>query len=104
MCDTIRILCHLANGWNIEYSYISCDTSVDHVHCCFIFREWYSYHFPELVKIVNENYMYAKVAKFIKDRKSLSDESLEGLEEVVQDSAKAKAIVDAARMSMGRFD
>ncbi|KAK3094708.1 hypothetical protein FSP39_005296 [Pinctada imbricata] len=28
-------------------------------------REWYSYHFPELVKIVNDNYLYAKVARFI---------------------------------------
>lgn len=24
-------------------------------------REWYSYHYPELVKIVNDNHMYAKV-------------------------------------------
>jgi len=64
-------------------------------------REWYSYHFPELVKIVNENYMYAKVAKHIKDRKNLTDESLEGLEEIVQDSSKAQAIIDASRMSMG---
>ena len=24
-------------------------------------REWYSWHFPELVKIVNDNYQYAKV-------------------------------------------
>lgn len=24
-------------------------------------REWYSWHFPELVKIVNDNYQYAQV-------------------------------------------
>ncbi|XP_053696018.1 nucleolar protein 56 [Sabethes cyaneus] len=64
-------------------------------------REWYSYHFPELVKIVPENYLFAKVAHFIKDRKSLSQESLEGLEEVVMDSEKAQAIIDASKMSMG---
>lgn len=64
-------------------------------------REWYSYHFPELVKIVPENYMFAKVAKFIKNRKDLTDESLEGLEEIVMDSAKAQAILDASRSSMG---
>ena len=34
-----------------------------------IFREWYSYHFPELVKIVNDNSMYVKVTKVIKNRK-----------------------------------
>ncbi len=64
-------------------------------------REWYSYHFPELVKIVNDNYLYAKVAQFIKDRKTLTQESVEGLEEVVMDSAKAQAIYDASRASMG---
>ena len=25
------------------------------------YREWYSYHFPELVKIIPDNYLYAKV-------------------------------------------
>lgn len=64
-------------------------------------REWYSYHFPELVKLVPENYMFAKAAKFIKDRKSLSEEKLNDLEEIVMDGAKAQAIIDAAKMSMG---
>lgn len=65
------------------------------------FREWYSYHFPELVKIVPENYMYARVIQFIKNRKELSEDSLEGLEEILMDSAKAQTILDAARSSMG---
>ncbi|EDO37115.1 predicted protein [Nematostella vectensis] len=64
-------------------------------------REWYSYHFPELVKIVNDNYMYAKVAKYIKSRKDLSEDKLEGLEDIVMDEAKAKAIYDASKSSMG---
>lgn len=64
-------------------------------------REWYSYHFPELVKIVPENYMYAKVAQLIKNRKELTEEKLEALEEIVMDSAKAQAIVDASKSSMG---
>uniref|UniRef100_A0A1B6L8B7 Nucleolar protein 56 n=1 Tax=Graphocephala atropunctata TaxID=36148 RepID=A0A1B6L8B7_9HEMI len=64
-------------------------------------REWYSYHFPELVKIVPENYMYARVAQFIKNRKELNEDKLEGLEELVMDSAKAQTILDAARSSMG---
>jgi len=65
------------------------------------YSEWYSYHFPELVKIVPENYLYAKAARFIQNRKLLSEEKLEGLEEIVMDSAKAQAILDAARSSMG---
>ncbi|XP_076667731.1 nop56 ribonucleoprotein isoform X2 [Andrena cerasifolii] len=64
-------------------------------------REWYSYHFPELVKIVPENYLYAKVTQLIKNRKELTDEKLEALEEIVMDSAKAQAIIDASKSSMG---
>lgn len=64
-------------------------------------REWYSYHFPELVKIVPDNYLYAKVAEHIKNRKDLSDESLEPLTDMLMDGDKAQAILDAAKMSMG---
>ncbi|NXF13959.1 NOP56 protein, partial [Smithornis capensis] len=64
-------------------------------------REWYGYHFPELIKIVPENSMYCRVAKFIGNRRELSEESLEGLEEIVMDSAKARAILEASRSSMG---
>merc|ERR1712025_1103410 len=64
-------------------------------------REWYSYHFPELVKIVPDNYTFAKCVKVIKNRKELSEEAIAALEEVVMDSAKAKAVVDASKTSMG---
>ena len=47
--------------------------------------------------------MYAKVAKFIKSRKDFTVEKLEGLEEIVMDEAKAKAIFDALKSSMGEF-
>nr|CAI5835635.1 unnamed protein product [Callosobruchus analis] len=64
-------------------------------------REWYSYHFPELVKIVPENYVYARCAKFIGNRKTLTTESLSDLEEIVMDSSKAQAILDSSKSSMG---
>jgi len=64
-------------------------------------REWYSYHFPELYKVVSDNHQYALCADFIKDRHSLSEASLEGLEQITMDSSKAQAVLDAARMSMG---
>lgn len=64
-------------------------------------REWYSYHFPELFKIVPENYIYAKLANYIGNRKELSEANLDELEELVQDREKAEAILDAARSSMG---
>merc|ERR1719239_449452 len=64
-------------------------------------REWYSYHFPELIKIVPENALYAKVEKLIKNRKELSQELFEKLEEILMDSARAQAIIDASKSSMG---
>jgi len=64
-------------------------------------REWYSYHFPELMKIVTDNYTYARVAKYIKNKKDFTEDMIEGLEEIVMDSAKAQAIWDANRASMG---
>lgn len=69
----------------------------------FYSREWYSYHFPELVKLVPDNYSFAQVASFIEDRKQFGEDKLEGLEEIVMDSVKAQSIVEAARMSMGKL-
>ena len=47
--------------------------------------------------------MYARVAGFIKARKDLTADKLEGLEEIVMDSAKVKAIADASKSSMGEI-
>ena len=64
-------------------------------------REWYSYHFPELVKIVPNNYMYARCTQIIRNRKELTEEIVPQLEEILMDSAKAQAIYDASKSSMG---
>lgn len=69
----------------------------------YFFREWYSYHFPELIRIVPDNIMYARVANFIGDRKTFGSEKLEELTELLQDTSKAEAIIEAARVSMGIF-
>ncbi|XP_062029845.1 nucleolar protein 56-like [Rosa rugosa] len=65
-------------------------------------REWYSWHFPELVKIVNDNYLYAKLAKTIRDKSTLSEDNLEELTDIVGDEDKAKEIIEAAKASMGQ--
>nr|XP_016437582.1 PREDICTED: nucleolar protein 56-like [Nicotiana tabacum] len=65
-------------------------------------REWYSWHFPELVKIINDIYLYAKVAKFVDDKSQLSEDKLADLTEIVGDEDKAKEIVEAAKASMGQ--
>ncbi|KAD4889083.1 hypothetical protein E3N88_21156 [Mikania micrantha] len=65
-------------------------------------REWYSWHFPELVKIVNDNYLYAKLAKFIEDKSELSEDKLEGIVDILGDEDKAKEVIEAAKASMGQ--
>ena len=63
--------------------------------------EWYPWHFPELVKIVNDNYMFSRLVMLIKRRDTLTDESVASIEAVVMDEGKAQAVLDAARHSMG---
>eukprot|EP00249_Psilotum_nudum_P018167 c26671_g2_i1 orf=219-2072(+) len=65
-------------------------------------REWYSWHFPELVKIVNDNYLYSKVAKFVKDKSTLAENVLIDLTDIIGDEEKAREIIEAAKSSMGQ--
>lgn len=66
-------------------------------------KEWYSWHFPEMKDIVKDNYMFARAAAYIQDKSTLSEEKLEGLTEIVGDEDVAKAVLKAAKASMG-FD
>lgn len=64
-------------------------------------REWYSWHFPELVKIVNDNYVYARCAAFIKNRATFDETKLPQLEKIVMSDDTAAEILNASRSSMG---
>jgi len=66
-------------------------------------REWYSWHFPELVKIVNDNILYARLAKVIGDRTLLEGDvaTMVKLNEITGDEDKSQTIVTAAKTSMG---
>ena len=65
-------------------------------------REWYGYHFPELVRLVSDNHQYARVAKFVGPKSSLSEDKLPDLTAIVgDDEVVAKNILDASRTSMG---
>jgi len=64
-------------------------------------REWYSWHFPELVKIVTDNYQYARCVRVIGNKSSASEDSLGPLTDVLGDEDKAREVVDAAKTSMG---
>ncbi|GAB1607574.1 nucleolar protein 58-like [Argonauta hians] len=64
-------------------------------------REWYSYHFPELYKIVPEQALYARLVKIIKTRKGITEETIDEMEEVLGDRSKAEAVYNASKSSMG---
>ncbi|KAL8420751.1 hypothetical protein RB594_003523 [Gaeumannomyces avenae] len=70
---------------------------------CMRVREWYGWHFPELIKIVSDNVTYAKMVLAIGDKKSLDDSKLHDLALILsEDGEKAQAILDAAKISMGQ--
>ncbi|KAH9168732.1 Nop-domain-containing protein [Lactarius sanguifluus] len=65
-------------------------------------REWYGYHFPELVKIVPDNYEYARAARFIGAKEALTAEKLPDLAALLgDDTTRAQNVIDAAAGSMG---
>ncbi|GMR57014.1 hypothetical protein PMAYCL1PPCAC_27209 [Pristionchus mayeri] len=67
-------------------------------------REWYSYHFPELFKVVPDQYKYIKCAVTILDRNKIGEdaEMTTKLSEIVDgDEDKVAEIMEAARTSMG---
>jgi len=66
-------------------------------------REWYSWHFPELSKLVADSQQYARLTQLIQNKSSLTDESLHDIAALVGDDATvAQSIIDAAKISMGQ--
>lgn len=66
-------------------------------------KEWYSFHFPELIKVVKDNYTYARVVKIIGNRKEIDEEgeTLTELQSVVEDANDIQSILNASKTSMG---
>jgi nucleolar protein 56 len=69
---------------------------------CMRLREWFSWHFPELSRIVSDNHVFTKLVAHIGIRDNIKDEMKEGLEEILGDEDKAQQILDAAKISMGQ--
>ncbi|VDM71925.1 unnamed protein product, partial [Strongylus vulgaris] len=63
----------------------------------------YSYHFPELFKLVPDQYKYARLAVAILDRNKIGENEniANEINEIVEDEEKTKEILEAARTSMG---
>ena len=56
---------------------------------CMRLREWFSWHFPELSRIVSDNHIYTKCVALIETRENITDEMKEGLSEILNDEEKA---------------
>ena len=64
-------------------------------------REWFSWHFPELSKILTDNNIYSKVVAKIESREGVTEDIHDELTEIALDEDKAQEIIDAAKTSMG---
>ena len=91
MCDTLQAQLGLAHAYsrakvkfnvnrvdNMIIQAIALLDTLDKDINTFVMRvrEWYSWHFPELVKLVNDNYQYSRLALLIKDKGSLTEEKV----------------------------
>jgi len=65
-------------------------------------REWYSWHFPELSRIITDQTQFAQLAKIIKNKDNLSEESLDAITQITGDADKSAEILEASRHSMGQ--
>ena len=71
---------------------------------CMRIKEWFGWHFPELGKIVKDNYLYLRLVRLIKERRNLitnKEELVPKMDEITLDPEVTKAICDAAAISMG---
>jgi len=68
---------------------------------CMRLKEWFSWTFPELTKIVNDNIIFTKLVHFIERKENVKDEVHAEIAAIVLDEEKATQIIEAAKTSMG---
>lgn len=64
-------------------------------------KEWYSWHYPELARIVPDNFTFVKLALAIGNREG-TEATVESVEEICGDGEIAQKIVDSILNSMGQ--
>jgi nucleolar protein 58 len=64
-------------------------------------KEWYSWHFPELARVITDNITYARCVNLIGMRQNVKSLKQSQLLEVVADEDLCKDIKEAAEISMG---
>lgn len=64
-------------------------------------KEWFSWHFPELARIITDNHIYTKIVHLIENRDGANEEKMEEIEALTLDEDKAREVLEAAKISMG---
>ena len=64
-------------------------------------KEWYGWHFPELLKIVSDNDKFTNLVFFLKNKEDIKDEMLPQITEIVNDEEVAQQVLAMAKVSMG---
>ena len=64
-------------------------------------KEWYSWHYPELAKIVSDNHTFVRLAHHFGNRDTC-ETSLEALEEICGDTDIAEKVLESSKNSMGQ--
>lgn len=68
-------------------------------------KEWYSWHFPELVKLIPDSFMFARFVKEIGSRASIlggdEEELIKNITDITMDEEVSAAIIKATKASMG---
>ena len=59
-------------------------------------KEWFSWHFPELGKIITDNGIFCKVVRFVEKRENVTEDIKDELTDLVLDEEKAQQIIEAA--------
>uniref|UniRef100_A0A0A9YMK5 Nucleolar protein 56 n=1 Tax=Lygus hesperus TaxID=30085 RepID=A0A0A9YMK5_LYGHE len=63
-------------------------------------REWYGAHFPELSKILQDNYTYCRAARIVEDCKHIGEAQIRELGEFLSEE-EVERVVHASRMTIG---
>lgn len=69
---------------------------------CMRLKESYGWHFPELSKLIADNEIYTKLVRFIGNKDTILNKSIEELQSIVSDDEQlAFAIIERSKSSMG---
>ena len=64
-------------------------------------KEWYSWHFPELPKLVSDNHIFVQLVQLVGDR-ATTEATPEELEELIGDGEISEKVAEGIKNSMGQ--